>query len=308
MPNSSSFHPLIFSHQEEVFKSVIATARLFFDGKWRRLPIKPRFNLFISGPTGVGKTYLIRAVASELSLPMLELKASSWMPMGSSARGSRVTWPAIMDFCRDNKRGIIFLDEADKLYGFDDWASYIRVEIFSLLDRSPPAHVQFSPSDDDGLDPDTLAKNLRNLGLAEGRLQQSIFIIGAGAFQSMWRKREEKAIGFNPIKDEPKAELELKDMAQVVPPEIANRFISPVLSLQPLSRADYLCMIDELAPHLPRDLRKMFTAIGISCVDRAVEDQTGCRWIENILMRALLELHSPTKTQSVSPGQPSVEL
>ena len=61
------------------------------------------------------------------------------------------TWRTILDFLNNNTRGIIVLDELDKLDSAESWISYIRLEIHDLLDGVIPAALDVDKKDDDDI-------------------------------------------------------------------------------------------------------------------------------------------------------------
>jgi ATP-dependent Clp protease ATP-binding subunit ClpA len=76
----------IFSHQRDAFGALRDTAHAFFSGIWANLPHRPRFTRLVVGPTGSGKSHVVRELARNLGLPLLHLCASSWIPLGAARR------------------------------------------------------------------------------------------------------------------------------------------------------------------------------------------------------------------------------
>jgi hypothetical protein len=289
---------MLFDHQQEVFKSLLQTARVCFGSDWQCLPIRPRFARFVSGPSGAGKTHVARAVAEELDLPFFAVDASTWIPLGASSRGATFTWVEIGRWLRDNPRGIIFLDELDKVgSGPEGWLNYVRVEIFSLLDRRLPAGLSLYETDDD----DKVEHHKIALGLIAQRLCQGVLIIGAGAFQSVWESRGKPVAGFHG-QEEKDSRLTHRQMTQAIPTEMVNRFTGPILVLEQLSKDDYAHMLRRFARSLPKELAGRVESIGRKGLEDAVDNRLGVRWLEEILLRALsLPEKAETKAAEASP-------
>lgn len=284
----------LFPHQQLACSELLATARVFFDSDWADLPVQPRFTRLIVGPTGVGKSHLVRSLAAELRVPCLELNSTNWIPLGANHRGTRPTWIDIADFCQHNDKGLVFVDEIDKLFGFSSWINYIRVEVFGLLDRRMPDNLTF-PSDDE-TDPNEL---LALMAIAKVRLRSAMFLVGAGAFQNLWQQRRSQPIGFTDFGAIPVSDLSHSEMATVLPAEIVNRFASPVLTLRQLNRADYESILREVLGKLPSALVDETRKVADATIQTAIDAHTGCRWIEEVMLQVLIN-RSATDSKALS--------
>ena len=276
----------LFKHQRNAFDSLLVTSRVFFNEDWQQLPIKPRFSRFVVGPSGAGKTHIVRMVAEHLGLPLYTVDATNWMPLGASDRAARSTWADIVEFVGSNPQGIIFVDELDKLghaqgHG-SAWMQYLRVEIFALLDRRVPSHIALP----EGTDADERPAMLE---LTNKRLQQGMMLIGAGAFQSLWEERGKPTIGLVPEKEESRTDFTHRDMQQAIPTELANRFAGPVLVLAPLREDDYRQLLRRTASQLPKDLASRLARNGRKEIRSAVENDLGVRWVEELLLKSLVQ-------------------
>jgi len=290
-----------FHHQQAARRELLTTIRAFFHSEWRTYPMRPRFSRFLTGPTGVGKTKLVRQVAEEAKLPLFEVSATNWILLGCSERGARQSWIDIANFCLSHDQGIIFLDEVDKLTGDSTWTSHLRVEVFSLLDQRMPQNLLIKGADEDeGSDSEEL------LQTASDRLENQMLIIGAGAFQRHWAGRSKPAMGFQEGKPHDEPDFSIRDMHGTIPEEIANRFASPVLPLPSLSRADYLQMAWEVCTQLPDAAATRFEKLIDKRVDSAVTNQTGCRWIMTSMDSS--QSTGPAKSFQDQPRDPSLEI
>lgn len=130
---------ILSSPQKQILEKLLPLAEIAAYQKFQTMELKPRTHTLICAPSGAGKRHLIKELGKVLGVPVLLLNVSSWQPMGS--RCDTFTWSVIVDFLEKNDRGIIVLDELDKLAGTSDWHGYIRLEIHDLLDGVIPASV-----------------------------------------------------------------------------------------------------------------------------------------------------------------------
>ena len=84
--------------QREVYAELVECAHDFFFGCWDALPIQPRIAPLICGSTGVGKTFLVRKLASELNMPLFEESVGDWILLGCTRRGAPPTLPRLYKF------------------------------------------------------------------------------------------------------------------------------------------------------------------------------------------------------------------
>lgn len=270
---------MIFPHQQRAYEILRSTARAFFSDEWKSFTlVRPRFNRLLIGPSGTGKTHLVRALATELQLPMLELSFLNWIPIGAVERGARPTWLDLGEFCCRHERGIIFLDEIDKCAERSSWITHLRVEAFCLLDRFVPGNLKWD--DIDLGDDDVRANGVRVL--AEGML-----ILAGGAFQDLWTEQARPTAGFHSSSSSP--DIDHRTLGNVIPVEIANRFVSPPVILHPLRREDYEEMVTAICRDLPTQLAQTVRRRAQETLTAAINAGLGCRWIEQLLLEAMTE-------------------
>jgi SpoVK/Ycf46/Vps4 family AAA+-type ATPase len=267
-------------HQEAPFADLLRTAHLFFHPQWHHLPISPRFHSLIVGSTGTGKTFLGRALAAELDVPLFSLSLSAWMVLGAPNRGAAQTWPTLLEFIHDRSRGIIFLDEVDKLSQSDQssWIKSLKVEVFALLDGRIPTEMEI-PRDSIG------SKAREDL---EEKLRTRFFILGAGAFQSVWDRSGQKSgtIGFGNTATGTDHAF-AGSIAEHIPRELANRFRSQLLLLPPLTCTDYENLIESAARELPSALAETFVKFANEGIPAAEQNRQGFRLVEEALLTAI---------------------
>ena len=290
--------PGLYPHQEQAFSALYKTGCVFFRKNWQQLPVRPRFARFLAGPTGTGKSYIVRALARSFEVPLLEIGASNWMPLGSQSRGANPTWVDIATLIRRKGRGIIFLDELDKIDGRSSWMQHIRVEIFSLLDlRLPDTLSLVPPEEAEALQEPIIRERLRR------RLGGGFWIIGAGAFQDFQENSRQQPLGFN-VSENVAPSLSQNDMAKVIPREIVNRFSAPVLNLPLLRETDYRLMLEQVQARSPVALQPLIATIGRETLPSAVVSQSGCRWLEEVMLETLIRSLSLPPLGNAAPLDP----
>lgn len=282
MTESSKQSATILDHQREAFNRLRAVGRAAFSAHRSVLPIRIRTNTLLVGPSGTGKTFLAKAVADALSVPFLPLSVSDWILIGCTQRGAVTTWPRIVQFLTQNdcKDGaVIFVDEIDKISSDCPWMTFLRTEIFQLLDGTVPSGL--CEKDGDALTPG----DLRN---ARSRLAHRTFVIAAGAFQTLWEAEGKAPIGFSGL-EPPNAPVSLDRLAALLPRELVNRFRAEVITLPRLTKDDYVNMALRSAELMPAYLEDVYLRITSERVDAAAENQQGCRFLEEALLDSLIE-------------------
>jgi hypothetical protein len=239
----------LFHYQEAAFQDLFQTAQSFYDSGWNPHSVKPRFSRLIVGPSGVGKTYTVRALANTLGVALYSIDASNWVTIGApAARVGGGTWQHICEFIVNNDRGIIFIDELDKVgpsHGTDsERLQCLRVELFGLLDRRIP---------DIKLHTHRFREETKAaMGIVSQRFQRNFMIIGGGAFKEVWQEWSKSAAGH--FRGEKTHELKHRDLQSILPPELVNRFAAPLVVIHPLKESDYRKMLYRTAARLPKEL------------------------------------------------------
>jgi hypothetical protein len=269
----------ILPHQRLAFRSLIEVGSACFEISRENLPIAPRTNTLIVGPTGTGKTFLARRVAESLGVDFMGISVSEWIPLGCSQRGAVCTWPSIYNFLLRNHQNlgvVLFVDELCKL-GFSPWDTYTKVELFRLLDLSISRELtdEFS----DKIESKDHAK-------AQEVLRKRTFLIGAGAFQDLWESPG-PGIGFAPQVSPP--EISLGRLSKVLPRELVNRFRSSIITLPALGPSDYTRMLQSTIDHIPSCLRLRYLEMGFERVAEAAREQQGVRFLEELLLDTILK-------------------
>jgi hypothetical protein len=272
----------IYHYQRPVFDRLCAIARACLNVSNSAIGLKLRTSFLMLGPSGCGKTFLAQAIAEEMQVPFFSISVSDWILLGCSNRGGAATWPAIVNFLESSKPeqgAIIYIDELDKCSHDSNWNAFLRSEIFSLCDRRVHGNIN-------DMDGDRISR-LRIDAAREFLANKTIILAGA-AFQHIWEDRARPAMGFlpAPVSNEPP---EPSDLVRTLPRELINRFSSEIFVLPELTAFDYRQMLEAVAGQVSEAWRPRFLEMGHSRIEKAVRDKKGARFLEEVLLAAIVE-------------------
>jgi endopeptidase Clp ATP-binding regulatory subunit ClpX len=275
-------------------------------------------NVILIGPTGVGKTYLIRSVAELIGVPFVKADATKFSETGYVGAD-------VEDLVRDLLRradgdvqraqyGIIYIDEIDKiasapnLHGRDVSGRGVQTNLLKLMEETEvPTRA-----------PNDIAGQLQSMmEMTRGGRKtpatintRHILFVVSGAFpglEKLVRKRlQEATIGFAAGTQAPPDEarcLELVETRDFIEfgfePEFIGRLPVRVIC-QPLNVDDLFQILQTSEGSIVRQYEQSFGAYGIEVLFRedglrriaelAVEEQTGARGLMTICERVFREL------------------
>ena len=308
-----------FVIRQEEAKKVLSVAmcdhyhhvRLAREGKEQ--PNYTKQNIILIGPTGVGKTYLIRNVADLIGVPFVKGDATKFSETGYVGGD-------VEDLVRELVRkadgdlqraqyGIIYIDEIDKLasasgmHGRDVSGRGVQTNLLKLMEETEvPARSQ-----------NDLAGQMQAMfDLQRGRKggntinTKHILFIVSGAFDGLEkivkRRSRESAIGFTPRVSTGNA-LEWMDAIQTrdfiefgFEPEFIGRLPVRVLC-HPLSVEDLFQVLKSSEGSIIHQYEQTFAAYGIEAMfdqaalrriaELAYEEQTGARGLMTVCERVL---------------------
>lgn len=142
-------------------------------------------NIFISGPTGCGKSYMCECLAKILKIPFLHVDATKYTQTGYHGQNVGDILKPLYDFIKEKNKlpvSIVFIDEIDKLReGGERWgvsSTNVQAELLRLIEAS---HYNL--------------EKRSSLTTVDCDISQVLFIVG-GAFENLQVKHADKTVGF----------------------------------------------------------------------------------------------------------------
>jgi hypothetical protein len=185
-----------------------------------------------------------------------------------------------VDALVETERTVLLIDEIDKVAEETSWTAYLRAELYAILDGQFPAGTMFADEMD--------LHAQRREAVARRRLRTGCWIVGVGTWQSLWERRTVGRIGFH----EPDASaplLALDALTGTIPRETLNRFSSSLVVMSPMTASDYQTALAAATRELPDELQDRFFARASARVTAAVQNGSGCRFLEEVLAELLVE-------------------
>ncbi|MDF1577011.1 MAG: AAA family ATPase [Desulfurivibrionaceae bacterium] len=282
----------------------------------RRSQGQVKSNVLLIGPTGVGKTFLIKLIARKLGVPFVKGDATKFSETGYVGRD-------VEDLVRDLVKeaggvidraefGIIYVDEIDKIAGSDDRITHdvSRTGVQrALLKPMEETEVELKVPHDPISQLEAI-EYYRTHGKREGRTvnTRNILFIMSGAFtglEEIVKKRVgRQSIGFESTvtsKKEAMLYLGQTKAEDLIQYGFESEFVGrlPVITvLDELSEDDFYRILLNPNNSVVLGKRQDFRAYGIRLVfeddalrevaARAVKEKTGARGLVSVLERSLL--------------------
>lgn len=285
----------------------------------REQPNYTKQNVILLGPTGVGKTYLIRSMADLIGVPFVKADATKFSETGYVGGD-------VEDLVRDLIRradgdveraqyGIIYIDEIDKIAassqfsGRDVSGRGVQTNLLKLMEETEVA-VR-APNDIAGQ-----IQAMMEMTQGRGRKQpptintKHILFVVSGAFdglEKLVRKRlREATIGFAAASQSPPGESHALDLVQTgdfidfgFEPEFIGRLPIRVVC-HPLEVDDLFQILKSSEGSIIRQYEQSFGAYGIEVLfqddglrriaERAAEEKTGARGLMTVCERVFRDL------------------
>ena len=301
--------------------------RLTLEGK--EAPFYQKQNVLLLGPTGVGKTHLIRSAADLIGVPFVKADATKFSETGYV--GGDVD-DLVRDLIRraggDIKRashGIIYLDEVDKLAGSSDGGGRdvsgrgVQTNLLKLMeDGDVPV---LSPNDVTGQVQSAMSAARGNAsGMPDTISTRHILFIASGAFVGIDQVIRDRLVLPQLALEKAHAQISTADFIRFgLEPEFVGRL--PVrVACHSLDEDDLFHVLSRSESSLLRQYERSFAAYGISLKFQpealrrlaalARDEKTGARGLMTVLERTFRDLKfrlPSTKIRSLNITAETVE-
>jgi len=265
-------------------------------------------NVLIAGPTGVGKTYLVKHVADLIGVPFVKADATKFSETGYVGGD-------VDDLVRDLIRraggdvnrashGIVYLDEVDKLAsraesGRDVSGRGVQTNLLKLMeDGDVPV---LSPNDVTGQIQSAMSAARGNTpGMPDSISTRHILFIASGAFVGLDKIVRERLASPSISPEKSLARANTADFIKFgLEPEFIGRL--PVrVACHALDENDLFNVLSKSESSLVRQYQRAFAAYGITLrfqpaalrklASLAREEQTGARGLMTVLERSFRDL------------------
>jgi len=244
--------------------------------------LKLRLFPLIVGPTGAGKTHLVRSAARQLHSRYFKVTRSDWIPQGST-RG-RPTMYQILDYVTTQPRVLLHLDELDKFqisFNGPEWSASIAGDLWSLLDGIFPVleYLRDTP-----IPPEKKITEAK----INSWIQSRCFVVGSGTWQSVFNEnRAGSSIGFAGAYEDVQVTADAIARSEYISPELLHRFCSSdLIFLQFPNRAETARLLESTGiSALARELGETITP------DEVDYTKGGMRVLESIATRLIIARH-----------------
>lgn len=277
-PERSTISEEFTQSQMQAYRRISAMARAYFSRPDFPCTIEPRLMPLCIGPTGTGKTSLLRRIAKENKAAFLRTSAGEWTPVG--VRSVRPTIACILEALATSTSGcaVVLVDEMDKVSGVTDtnWARSVLNEIYATLDRSIP--IASLLHGDNSLKLSVSAEELQE------RVERKLFLVAAGTWQSLWSSGA--TMGFGGAVNTTTRVVDAIATQKIVPVELLMRFTWPPVVLA------YPDPVETVALFEKTGLVKLAANLGVTLDPRQHDwSRGGFRSIESIAGELLARSH-----------------
>jgi len=292
---------LFTQSQQAARNTLLQMGKLFYSG----VQILPNLNLrlypLLIGPTGVGKSQIVRTAANRLGAYYLRICRGDWNVVGS--RAGRPTTYQVLDYVATYPKVLLHIDELDKFSDLQsgDWSAAIAGNLWGLLDGVHPV-AEYLRDVTFGDQPAPTGQEL------EAKIK-NLWIVGSGTWQNVYQNsRAGSSIGFGRDSNDEKVGMEAIMSSNLVSRELLNRFNNDAIFLEYPSLEETRCLLNASG------ITRLAKQLGVKVEPESIDwTHGGMRSLETVATRLALAYHrqnpaSLTKLPALQPGQAAGQL
>ena len=286
--------------QDEAIEDIVTSI-------WQNIKSPKKNNLLIVGPSGVGKTEIIRIIAKKLNIPLIIANATNLTQTGYVGQSVDDILKNLLNQCNKDiakvENAIVVIDEVDKLAGFSKGSdgvatTAVQDELLKLLEDGTYS-----------------IKTNINAFIEEEYIidTKNITFIGIGAFSGLKESKKienkhlgfitnnEKSINLTPISNNKITPEDLMNYG--LKPELVGRF-SNIIELSPLTKENLIQIMTSTKDNTLNDKINLLNSFGIQVeikdsvyekiATNAINKKTGARGlisaVDTLFTKALLEI------------------
>lgn len=273
---------------------------------WQNSKSSRKQNILLLGPTGVGKTEIIRIIANTLNIPMVVINATSTTQSGFVGKSVDSSLEDLLSRCNNDvkkaENSIIVIDEIDKiadsnLSNSDVATTGVQDELLKLVeDGEYTINVSNDP-----FSKQNIVINTKN-----------ITFIALGAFSELLKRKrgnvsEKKLIGFGTNDSSPKEggkRVTTDDLVKYgLKQELIGRFTN-IIELNSLTKENLIQIMKNPNEELIRDKIELLNSLGVDVsihdnvyeklANIAIKKNTGARGligaVDGLFVKAMTEI------------------
>lgn len=271
--------PSLSASQNAVFKNLVELGLMFFSQEnTPTTTLRPRLFPLIAGPTGAGKSFLVKKVAALLKAEYFPITYGDWMVQGARENAGGTTVFRILNKVRSNPLVIVHIDELDKIgnTGDSSWSRSLCNELWGVLDHAFP----FEAWEKGEEVPSEEVAHVRQ------SIAHRLWIVGSGTWQDVFACPKPKTLGFAPAIDTHEVPFEERiHEAKMIPAELTARFHTDIQILS------YPTSTHEIAQLLKSTgIEELAESLGETIDPATINfDKQGMRIFESIMGNLMLK-------------------
>jgi len=271
---------MLFTQSQQAARNILLLmGRTFYSGVQIMPDLKLRLYPLLIGPTGVGKSQIVKTVANRLGAHYLRICRGDWNVVGS--RAGRPTTYQVLDYVATYPRVLLHVDELDKFTDLQsgDWSASIAGNLWSMLDGVHPV-AEYLRDVNFGDQPAPTGEEL------EAKIK-NLWIVGSGTWQSVYQKSKAgSSIGFGRDLNDEKVGMDAIMASNLVSRELLNRFNNDPVFLEYPSLEETRSLLRESG--ITRLAKQLGVTVEAESIDWA---HGGMRSLETVATRLALAYH-----------------